>query len=340
MNNYLKDKQGNIYRILQEAESTLLLPCGGNSLPRWENRERVSELERTDKPTLPERELTQKDYAVVFQRFNIIADVLAVISDKKERSLIISRLAEEHKISRPTICKYINLYLTYDCKEALLPRVKEKVVVLTQDEKNIRWALNKFYYTTEKHSLMFAYKQMLKERYYENGELAEAFPTFYQFRYYYRKHNKKSNEIISRYGKSYYRRNERPLLGDGVRAMAKGIGVGMVDSSVMDIYLVDDAGLVIGRPILTACVDGYSGLCMGYSLGWEGGMYSVRNMLLNIICDKKEHCRKFGIDIDEADWNCSQFPARIITDQGTEYISQNFDQITELGCTIKNLTHI
>ena len=338
MNKYIKNGD-TVFRILKEKEDeVLLLRCGGNSLPKWERVSTLADYEVAELPQLEERELEASDYAIVYSRFNMIADVLTVIEDKKARSQLIDKLATDFGISRPSICKYINLYLTYDCKEALLPQPKtDSDKVLSVDEKNIRWALNKYYYTAEKNSLNFSYKQMLKERYYENGELVEQYPSFYKFRYYYRKHNKKSNEIISRYGTSYYRRNERPLLGDGVRAMAKSIGTGMIDSTICDIYLVDDAGLVIGRPILTACVDAFSGLCMGYSLGWEGGMYSVRNMLLNIIKDKREHCLSFGIEIDEADWGCSQLPARFITDQGTEYISQNFDQLIELGCTITNL---
>lgn len=339
LNKFLKNQEGKIYRVLLEEEKRMLiLFCGGNNLPKWERTSTLVDSEVAEQPQLPDRELEATDYAVIHSRFNMIADVLAVIDDKKARSQMIEKLAADFGISRPTICKYINQYLTYDCKEALAPSTKGAGrEELTDDEKNIRWALNKYYYTTEKHSLTFAYKQMLKERYYNDGELAEQYPSFYKFRYYYRKHNKKSNEIISRYGTSYYRRNERPLLGEGVQQFAKGIGTGMVDSSVMDIYLVDDAGLVVGRPILTACCDAYSQMCFGFSLGWEGGMYSVRNMLLNIICDKKEYCHKLGIEIDEADWNCSQLPARFITDQGTEYTSHDFDQLTELGCTITNL---
>ena len=339
LNKYIKSGD-NVFRILLETEETvLLLRCGGNNLPKWERTSTLVDSEVEKQPILPEREYTAMDYAMAQSHFNMIADVLAVIDDKKARSQMIEKLAADFGISRPTICKYINLYLTYDCKEALLPQVKNDNTAkpLSFDEKNIRWALNKYYYTTEKHSLTFAYKQMIKERYYENGELKLPFPSFYKFRYYYRKHNKKSNEIISRYGTSYYRRNERPLLGEGVQQFAKGIGTGMVDATICDIYLVDDAGMVVGRPILTACVDAFSGLCMGYSLGWEGGMYSVRNMLLNIVCDKKEHCRKLGISINADAWNCSQLPARFITDQGTEYTSQNFDQLTELGCTVTNL---
>ena len=97
------------------------------------------------------------------------------------------------------------------------------------------------------------------------------------------------NEKISRNGLSYYQRNERPLLGDGVHQFANAVGVGMLDSTVADIYLVNDSGQIVGRPILTACIDAYSGLCCDYSLGWEGGTYSLNQLMINIIKDKKHH---------------------------------------------------
>ena len=143
--------------------------------------------------------------------------------------------------------------------------------------------------------------------------------------------------MISRNGLSYYQRNERPLLGDGVGQFARSIGTAMLDSTVCDIYLVNDAGQIVGRPLLTACIDAYSGLCCGYSLGWEGGTYSLNQLMMNIITDKKAHCRALGIDIDEADWNCKSLPAKMITDMGKEYAGENFSQLTELGITITNL---
>lgn len=47
----------------------------------------------------------------------------------------------------------------------------------------------------------------------------------------------------------------------------------MIDGTICDIYLVDDAGRLVGRPLLVTCVDAYSGMCLGYSLTWEGGVY-------------------------------------------------------------------
>ena len=85
----------------------------------------------------------------------------------------------------------------------------------------------------------------------------------------------------------------------------------MLDATILDIYLINEAGGIVGRPILTACVDAYSGLCCGYSLSWEGGVYSLRNLMLNVIADKVEHCRAFGIAINRQDWDCDKLSGKV-----------------------------
>ena len=193
---------------------------------------------------------------------------------------------------------------------------------MTDDEKNIRWALNKFFYTQNKNSLNTAYTLMLKEKYCNaEGVLLPQHPSFYQFRYYYRNHKKMQNYYISRNGIKHYQRNNRPLLGDGIQEFAPAVGVGMLDATICDIYLVNDAGGIVGRPILTACVDAYSGLCCGYSLSWEGGVYSLRNLMTNVIADKAGLCKKHGISINPLQWNCNMLPATLVTDMGKEYVS-------------------
>ena len=89
--------------------------------------------------------------------------------------------------------------------------------------------------------------------------------------------------------------------------------------------------------MLTTCIDAYSSLCCGYSLTWEGGMYSLRNLMINVVTDKVEWCRKHGIIIDKNEWNNSQLPGVLVTDMGSEYKSENFEQLAELGVTITNL---
>lgn len=281
--------------------------------------------------------MTSKQERIMRMRYTMICGLLPLKDDKKKLAAAIRRTAEEYGVSVPTVKKYLGMYLEAGTMEVLAPADKKQRTELTDFEKDIRWGLNKFYYTTAKRSLTDAYTLMIKARYYKDGALLEDRPSFYQFRYYYRKHRSASNQIISRQGLSYYQRNERPLLGSGVQEYAAGVGVGMLDSTICDIYLVNEAGQLVGRPVLTACIDAYSGICCGYSLGWEGGSYSIRKLMENVVSDKAAHCRRFGINIGEDVWACHSLPAKLITDKGTEYASENFEQLAELGVIISNL---
>ena len=57
---------------------------------------------------------------------------------------------------------------------------------------------------------------MLKEKYTINDKLQESHPSFYQFRYFYRKTKKLQTYYISRNGIKDYQKNHRPLLGNGI----------------------------------------------------------------------------------------------------------------------------
>lgn len=113
--------------------------------------------------------------------------------------------------------------------------------------------------------------------------------------------------------------------------------MGLFDSTVCDIFLVNEKGELLGRPTLTACVDGYTSLCLGYSLGFDKGINSLKALIENIVTDKQEYCRRFGIEIDPETWNCSSLPHKFVTDKGREYTSETFSQLAELGVEIVNL---
>ena len=59
--------------------------------------------------------------------------------------------------------------------------------------------------------------------------------------------------------------------------------------------------------------------------------------MLNVITNKTEWCQKFGISLQDGTWDCNKLPATLVTDMGTEYTSENFEQISELGVTVVNL---
>lgn len=345
--NSLWKSREQIIRVLDvKNEKVFVIDCVKRTMPYWVIVDSLSGYEECTESEMIQRtgavipdieKLDAESRRFIREHFTMIAPVLPFVSDMKQRTYIINQIAAEKNVSKQTIRNYLCLYLVYQNEVVFCPKQKEEKE-LTEDEKNMRWGLNKFYYNQHKNSLSTAYTLLLRAKYCdESGRVLPEHPSVNQFRYFEKKYRKRQNYYISRNGLKDYQKNHRPLLGDGIQEFAPHVGVGMLDATVCDIYLVNDAGELIGRPILTACIDAYSGLCCGYSLTWEGGTYSLRGLMLNVIEDKKEHCKKFGIQIQKEDWHCDKMPATLVTDMGSEYVSSTFEQIAELGVTLINL---
>ena len=341
MPNYQKNQllrhDDRIIRVLTVGTDVLTIDCLKRTMPQWMLAEDLQDWEPCDETDLPSlnapicdmENMMPEQRKVMHKRYTLIAPVLPFIHKDAQRSVMIAQVAELNSVSKQTIRKYLCLYLTYQRMEVLAPPAQQKERELTADEKNFRWALNKFYYTQRKHSLPTAYNLMLKERYTDGaGQLQPEYPPFHRFKYYYKRHRKAQTALISREGRSAYQRNSRPLLGT-IQDFAPAVGTAMLDSTVLDIYLVNDAGQLVGRPILTLAVDAYSGLICGYHLSWEGGVYSLRQLMHNVVTDKVEWCRKFGITITPEEWPCSgALPGVVVTDRGREYTSIDFENLT------------
>lgn len=336
---------GTIYRVIEvDVDRMLVIDCVRLTMPTWMPLKKYPTitfeelLSVTNKVIPPIEELTQEQIKIMHQRFTMIAPLVTYIAHSEMRNVALSDMSERHNVTKQTLRKYLCLYLAYPNITVLAPIKKEPRKELSTDEKNFRWALNKYYYTRYKNSLRTTYLYLLRDKYTDtNGELVQPHPTFRQFQYYYSKNKSLQTYHISRNGLTNYQRNHRPLLGVGVREFAPHIGIGMLDSTICDIYLVNGIGEVVGRPIITACIDAFSGLCMGYYLGFEGGMNSLRGLMLNVISDKVEHCKGLGIAINKKDWDCTELPATLVTDMGAEYKSENFGQLTDLGVSMINL---
>lgn len=346
--NQLLQNDTQLIRVLDmEADRVFIIDCIKRTMPVWTDAESIKEYVPCSEDTLQEitdtilidlDNLDSEGRKTAYERYTMIAPLLPFVSDPKKRKELINSIASMKSISKQTIRYYLCLYLVYQNISILIRKQSVKESVLSQDAKNMRWALNKFFYTKHKNSLSVAYTLLLKEKYCDSlGNLLPEYPSFYQFRYFYRKTRKMQTYYISRDGLKDYQKNNRPLLGDGIQEYASSVGMGMLDATVCDIYLVNEAGNLVGRPILTACIDAYSSLCCGYSLSWEGGVYSLRGLMLNIISDKQKWCSQYGISIDKSQWDADRLPATFVTDMGSEYKSENFEQITELGVTVVNL---
>ena len=344
--NQLLRHDDRIIRVLAVDTDVLAIDCLKRTMPQWIPASELCDWEPCDESALPSpetpicnmEELTPEQRKVMRERFSLIAAVIPFVGNSAKRSAMIAQMAELNSISKQTIRKYLCLYLTYQRMEVLAPPPQKKQRELTTDEKNFRWALNKFYYTQRQHSLPTAYNLMLQHKYTDaTGQLVPGYPPFHRFKYYYQRHGKAQTELISREGKTNYQRNARPLLGS-IHDFAPSIGTAMLDSTICDIYLVNESNQLVGRPVLTLAVDAYSSLICGYHLSWEGGIYSLQQLMQNVVSDKVAWCRKFGISISPEEWPCTGIlPGVLTTDKGKEYVGTTFEQLTELGTRMVNL---
>ena len=285
-NDLIKTENG-IFRILAiGGDRVLAIDCIKKTMPKFypatcfENGEKLACL---DADFLPIEDLSPNERKKAQERFTMIANAISVVDEPRQRNLMIEKSAKQFGMSKQSIRSFLCSYLAYQDMAVLAPkRSKEKE--LTKDQQNIRYGLNRFFYTRNRNSLSTAYTMLLKAKYCDAyGVLLPEYPSYNQFRYFYRKHRKMENYYISRDGIKDYQRNKRPLLGDGVQEFAPAIGTAMLDGTTTDIYLVNDQGQLIGRPVLVVACDANTSLCLGYSLLWEGGTYSLQRLMLNIL---------------------------------------------------------
>lgn len=79
---------------------------------------------------------------VMHERFHMIAGILPFVGEKKKRSYLIEETAIRYEVSVNTMKNYLISYLVYQNITILAPKERKVEKELTQDEKNMRWALN------------------------------------------------------------------------------------------------------------------------------------------------------------------------------------------------------
>lgn len=223
-------------------------------------------------------------------------------------------------------------------------------VNITKEIKNIfQLGIDKFYNNQSNNSLKETYISILKEyfsyKHVTNGQVnytlfeKNKLPTYEQFTYWYRKNKNETDTIVKRQSQNEFNLNYRPLLSNST---TETIGPGtrfQIDATVADIYLVSkyDRHKIINRPVVYAIIDVFSRMITGIYVGLEGPSWIGAMMALdNMICDKVEYCKNYGIDITEEQWPSKHLPRIILADRGEfeGYYVENL--INNLGIVIEN----
>jgi Mu transposase, C-terminal./Integrase core domain. len=190
-------------------------------------------------------------------------------------------------------------------------------------------AINRYYRNNKKIYLTEAYKLMLRDFYSdiykENGEFEyrvwdrSRIPTYDQFYYWFKKNEDIQKDTKFRNSEKEFNLKKRELLGNSLQE-TDGPGTRFqIDATIGDVYLVSslNRNRIIGKPVLYAIIDVFSRLVTGIYVGLEGPSWIGAMMALdNMICDKVEYCKKYGIEISEEEWPCNHLPEIIIADRG------------------------
>jgi hypothetical protein len=213
-----------------------------------------------------------------------------------------------------------------------------------------RVAINKYYNTSKKNSLVTSYEFMLKDFFYEDYKIQngikipvlkdrDEIPTLEQFRYWFNKERNIKREITLRNSSRKYELNNRAILGSSTYEAIGPTSIYQIDATVADIYLVSrfNRNWIIGRPVVYSIKDVYSSMVAGISVSLEGPSWvGAMVALFNAMSNKVSFCKEYGIEIEQEQWPCCYLPNSILADRG-ELEGYNIETlVANLGIKVSN----
>lgn len=234
-------------------------------------------------------------------------------------------------------------------KPSYFGEVPDGINITEEIKSQIRMSIDLFYRKRQKKSVNETYIAMLErffsDKYFKNGKEEiviwnkEKIPTFNQFYYWYRKEHDFKKDYSARNSEREFLLKYRELLGNSTMETFGPGSRYQIDATPADVYLLSEINpdKVIGRPVVYAVIDVYSRLVIGIYVGLEGPSWIGAMMALdNVVADKVEFCRNYGIEITDDDWPQSYLPETIIADRG-EFEGYNVENlINNLNVKIEN----
>lgn len=335
------ETNGIIYREATRMDGLVwLVPCDRPSEPFPVELQTIGEMNLALPPKIGD--VSSKRRATGRKRRIILSAIIEddrCVFDRGYRNLLLKQTAAEHDISIRTLREWYFSYLAKG-EAGLYPATRNRSnAALSEQQKNFRWAINKYYFSPNRLSLREAYLFMLQDKYVDaNGELKPDYPKYHQFHYFYYSHNNPVRRTISRDGYAKYKRDIRPLYGN-TTARAQQPGTYEIDATQADVYLVnEDRTTVAGRPNIYLAADVATRLITGVYVGFEAGEEAAVRCLSNAILEKQKYCAEYGVKIQPFEWPAAGVPLRVVADRGREFMSERFRSVcTNLGIVHEGL---
>ncbi len=157
-------------------------------------------------------------------------------------------------------------------------------------------------------------------------------PTYDQFKYFVRKTTAFEERRIKETSARENRNDNRILVSDSTFRV-KGAGdLVEIDEMSMDFYCCKmmKPDQCVGRYIVYFMVDVWTRAIIAASVSTEdNSTLGLSNLFLNLADDKKELCKRYGIDLKNPNlWPTGYLPLRYRCDKGSEYLSNFAEEIT------------
>jgi hypothetical protein len=189
------------------------------------------------------------------------------------------------------------------------------------------WMLNKFY------------REILSDG-TKGDVIPGSYPSIRQLGYHGKSFFDDLYKLRKQRGEIRYNKDHRALVGSASQGLFGAAHRYEIDSTIADVYLVHRVNRLwlIGRPVLYVVVDTFTRMIVGIHVGLEGPSWNgARHAIYNALTPKKDFCKRYNIDIEEADWPCSHLPVQLVADRA-ELLSEAGETMAKnLGVEVKIL---
>ena len=203
-------------------------------------------------------------------------------------------------------------------------------VINEEAESLFRHIIEKYLLKSKKISITRAYSKF-QDRYltYFPDTPEQELPSKRQFEYFYKREYDGVERLVAQTRNSDYQKDVRPILNT---ATENALGPGSryeIDATIADIYLVadHDRNKIIGRPTIYMVIDVFSRLVTGFYIGMDSPSYvTAMQAVVHAFTDKKQFCKKLGVEISSEEWPSVGLPDCLLADRG-ELMSHQADAL-------------
>ncbi len=263
-------------------------------------------------------EVTPEDWTLAKSRFAAIEPLLKA---GRQRSQIVKDRADEIGVHFTTLYRWLTTYERDPDLSSLLPMKAYRLPITKRIDPAVEaivTAAIRQVYLKENGASMRALNQEIKEK-CETAQLPA--PSRYTVR-------RRSLEV-SLYDRTKVREGANAALKfDTVKGSLLGAeypwAVVQMDHLLLNIEVVDDDGLPVGRPWVTLAIETFSRMILGYSLDFEKpSAFAVGTCLINAMLPKESLIQRFGV---RGRWPCWGRPEILHVDNANEFHGEMLTQ--------------